>query len=61
MSESSPQSRNPQDQKKLQDDQKLAAATRAVSLVENGMKLGLGTGSTASRFVDLLGERTRSD
>ena len=60
MSESSPQSRNPQDQKKLQDDQKLAAATRAVSLVENGMKLGLGTGSTASRFVDLLGERTRS-
>jgi ribose 5-phosphate isomerase A len=43
-----------------QDVMKRAAAARAVSLVSNGMKLGLGTGSTAAHFVDLLGERARS-
>jgi ribose 5-phosphate isomerase A len=45
---------------KLQDDRKRAAAARAVSLVASGMKLGLGTGSTAAHFVDLLAERARS-
>jgi ribose 5-phosphate isomerase A len=35
------------------------AAARAVALVEPGMRLGLGTGSTAWHFVDLLGERVR--
>jgi ribose 5-phosphate isomerase A len=30
-----------------------------VPLVSDGMKLGLGTGSTASHFVDLLAERVR--
>jgi ribose 5-phosphate isomerase A len=39
---------------------KRAAAARAVALVEDGMRLGLGTGSTASVFVELLGERVRS-
>jgi ribose 5-phosphate isomerase A len=39
------------------DDMKRAAAAAALELVENGMRLGLGTGSTASRFVDLLGAR----
>ncbi len=39
------------------DDLKRAAAARAVSLVEPGMRLGLGTGSTAALFVELLAER----
>ena len=36
---------------------KREAAARALTLVEDGMRLGLGTGSTARHFVDLLGER----
>jgi ribose 5-phosphate isomerase A len=44
----------------LQDQEKRAAATRAVSLVASGMRLGLGTGSTASHFVELIAERARS-
>jgi ribose 5-phosphate isomerase A len=39
--------------------QKRAAAARAVELVRPGMRLGLGTGSTAKHFVDLLAERVR--
>ncbi len=39
------------------DGMKRAAAARALDFVENGMRLGLGTGSTAAHFVDLLGER----
>ena len=39
------------------DEQKRAAAARALEYVEEGMKLGLGTGSTAAHFVDLLGKR----
>ena len=39
------------------DDEKQQAARAALDLVEPGMKLGLGTGSTASRFVALLGEK----
>ena len=42
------------------DAMKRAAAARAVELVSSGMKLGLGTGSTAAHFVDLLAERARS-
>lgn len=38
---------------------KRAAAARALEEVEDGMRLGLGTGSTATYFVDLLGERVR--
>src|SRR5256884_7061494 len=39
--------------------QKRAAAARAVEFVRSGMRLGLGTGSTARSFVELLGERVR--
>src|SRR5271170_8065658 len=39
---------------------KRAAAARALEFVRPGMRLGLGTGSTAAHFVDLLGERARS-
>jgi ribose 5-phosphate isomerase A len=40
--------------------QKRAAAARAMEFVRPGMRLGLGTGSTARHFVDLLGERVRA-
>ena len=40
-----------------QDGEKRAAAERAASLVEGGMRLGLGTGSTAALFVEALGRR----
>ena len=39
------------------DAYKRAAAARAVDLVRSGMRLGLGTGSTAQAFVELLAER----
>ena len=42
-----------------QDLQKRAAAAAALDSVEDGMVLGLGTGSTAAVFVDLLGARVR--
>ena len=42
------------------DDLKRQAAARAVELVQEGMRLGLGTGSTAKHFVELLGERVRA-
>jgi len=41
------------------DDLKRMAAARAVEAVTDGMRLGLGTGSTAKHFVALLGERVR--
>ncbi|MPZ41369.1 MAG: ribose-5-phosphate isomerase RpiA [Rhizobiales bacterium] len=42
------------------DAQKRAAAARAIEFVRPGMRLGLGTGSTAKYFVELLGERVRN-
>lgn len=42
------------------EDLKRQAAARAVEQVRDGMKLGLGTGSTAKHFVELLGERVRA-
>lgn len=42
------------------DAQKHAAAARAAELVRPGMRLGLGTGSTAKYFVELIGERVRA-
>lgn len=42
------------------DDFKRAAAARAVALVEPGMRVGLGTGSTARHFVELLADRVRN-
>jgi ribose 5-phosphate isomerase A len=41
------------------DALKRLAAARALDLVQPGMRLGLGTGSTARHFVDLLGARVR--
>jgi len=41
------------------DELKREAAARALEEVRDGMKLGLGTGSTARHFVELLGERVR--
>ena len=38
---------------------KREAARRALEYVEDGMVVGLGTGSTAAEFVDLLGEKVR--
>jgi ribose 5-phosphate isomerase A len=40
--------------------QKRQAAALAVERVRPGMRLGLGTGSTARHFVELLGERVRA-
>lgn len=38
---------------------KREAARQALELVQDDMRLGLGTGSTARHFVDLLGERVK--
>lgn len=38
---------------------KLAAVTRAVSYIQNGMTIGLGTGSTAVLLIPLLAEKIR--
>jgi ribose 5-phosphate isomerase A len=41
------------------DELKRQAAAQALEHVRDGMKLGLGTGSTAKHFVELLGERVK--
>ncbi|MGH7465092.1 MAG: ribose-5-phosphate isomerase RpiA, partial [Longimicrobiales bacterium] len=41
------------------EQQKRAAAERAVTFVESGMRLGLGTGSTAKHVLDVLSEKLR--
>lgn len=41
------------------DEQKRAAARAALDYVKPGMKLGLGTGSTARHFIDLVGGKVR--
>jgi len=41
------------------DALKRQAAARALEHVRDGMKLGLGTGSTAKHFVELLGEKVK--
>jgi ribose 5-phosphate isomerase A len=40
--------------------QKRAAAARAVEFVRPGMRVGLGTGSTARHFIELLADRVRA-
>jgi ribose 5-phosphate isomerase A len=40
--------------------QKRAASARALEFVRPGMRLGLGSGSTAKHFVELLAERVRA-
>ena len=42
-----------------QDQAKRAAAAKALEFFRQDMRLGLGTGSTAAIFVDLLGEKVR--
>src|SRR5262245_24127470 len=39
---------------------KQQAAERALGYLRDGMKLGLGTGSTAVKFVDLVGARVKA-
>jgi ribose 5-phosphate isomerase A len=41
------------------DELKKAAALAAVAYFSSGMKLGLGTGSTARHFVDAVGEKVK--
>ena len=43
-----------------QDESKQAVAHRAAALVEDGMAVGLGTGTTATMFIHALGARVRS-
>jgi ribose 5-phosphate isomerase A len=43
------------------DKAKLVAATRAADLVEDGMRVGLGTGSTATWLIHRLGELVREE
>ncbi len=45
---------------KDQDALKREAARRALDFVRPGMRLGLGTGSTAAHFVDLLAEKVKA-
>ncbi len=49
------------DQMSQVDRAKFAAAKRASAFVKSGMKVGLGTGSTAAWLVKCLGERVRSE
>jgi ribose 5-phosphate isomerase A len=42
------------------DSYKRAAAAQAIEFVRPGMRLGLGTGSTAEHFIALLAERVRA-
>jgi ribose 5-phosphate isomerase A len=42
------------------DQYKRQAAEHAIALVDDGMALGLGTGTTAAHFVDLLGQRIKA-
>jgi ribose 5-phosphate isomerase A len=41
----------------MSDELKRSAAEAALAYVDSGMRLGLGTGSTAAHFVTLLGRR----
>ncbi len=43
------------------DKAKFVAAKRAAQFVENGMRVGLGTGSTAAWLVKCLGERVQAE
>ena len=43
------------------DKAKFVAAKRAADYVEDGMRVGLGTGSTAAWLVRCIGEMVRND
>jgi len=42
-----------------QEVAKKAAASAAIEIIEPGMKLGLGTGSTSKYFIELLGKKCK--
>src|SRR4051812_19136385 len=42
-----------------QDEAKRMAARRALEFVEDGMSLGLGSGTTSAMFIQELGERVK--
>src|SRR5271168_4480004 len=42
------------------DQEKEAAARASLRFVEDGQVVGLGTGSTAAHFIQLLGERVKA-
>jgi ribose 5-phosphate isomerase A len=44
-----------------QDEAKLAVAKRAVDFVHDGMDVGLGTGTTATKFIHELGARVQRE
>ena len=41
----------------MSQDKKIIAAEKAIEYVKNGMKLGLGTGSTADEFTKILSKK----
>jgi ribose 5-phosphate isomerase A len=43
-----------------QDEAKAAVGKRAAGMVEDGMRVGLGTGSTSVMFIKALGERVKA-
>src|ERR1700678_3982021 len=43
-----------------QDEAKALVGKRAAELVEDGMRVGLGTGTTSTMFIKALGERVRA-
>ena len=43
------------------DDQKKAAAIAALDYIKTGMKVGLGTGSTANHFITALAEKVKAE
>lgn len=45
----------------LQKDAKRAAGEQVASMITSGMKLGLGTGSTAAMAIEALGRRIRQE
>jgi len=45
----------------MADNSKLACAKRALEFVKRGMSVGLGTGSTAEIFIDLLGKKNQEE
>ena len=47
--------------KEEQDRLKMEAAQRALALVKPGMAVGLGSGSTATMWIKLLGEKVRDE
>jgi ribose 5-phosphate isomerase A len=40
----------------IQEEEKLAVARKALEFIQDGMVVGLGSGSTSSKFIELLGE-----